>query len=736
MLARRDTKAVAEGQEVALVEVANTGQKQAKLPVFWAQRRRARPTALARSGLFLWVPVCLSVGIALWFASPWEPGGLFYALSGVAAPMLALAGWRAAWSDGLRLAAFGLALILMGALISGLRAHSVAAPVLPFRYYGPIEGRVIGVDRSGSDRLRVVLDQVALHDTTPERTPGRVRLSLMAGAPPEIGARVRVTGNLGPPPGPAAPGGFDFRRYAWFQGLGAIGYVRKEMEVIVPAVESRWQAGDRLRIRASQGMQEQIGGQAGAVAAALMTGDRSGISAATNEAMRASNLYHIVSISGLHMGMLSGFVYAGVRLILLASGMVWLRAMHWPVHKFAAGVALAAAAIYLWVSGGGVATERAFLMVSVMLCAILADRRAISLRSVALAGTVLLLFAPEGLLSAGFQMSFTATIALILSFGPWQAMAPRIPSLIRPVTMLIFSSAVAGFATAPIAAAHFGRYAEYGLLANLLAVPVMGTLVMPAGVLAGIAALVGLEAPFLWVMGLGTRWMLFVADFVTSLEGASRAVPAPPALVLPLLGIGSVLAVLWGAGRKGRARWLRSTPGMGLIMLGFLIWAIAPRPFALVSPEGDAVGVMTAQGRALSKPSGGKYAAVSWLEDDGDLAGMQAAAARPLWSGPKQAREADLGQGWGLVHLTGKSAPDHAVELCQPKVILVSNQRLPAARRGGCILLDQWVLRWRGAASITMTSDGPDIRHALREARLWERRQSSRNQRGKPDRAP
>lgn len=720
MLARRDTKAGAEGQEVALIEAGGSGQRRANLPVFWATRRRARPTALARAGLFLWVPVWLSVGIALWFASPWEPGALFYALAAMGAPAAALFGWRSSARDLMRLAALAVALILAGALISGLRAHSVAAPVLAFRYYGPIEGRVIGVDRSGSDRLRVVLDQVTLERTTPERTPARVRLSLMTGEPPEIGARVRVTGNLGPPPGPAAPAGFDFRRYAWFQGLGAIGYVRNEIEVIVPAVDSRWQAGDRLRIRASQGMQDQIGGQAGAVAAALMTGDRSGISAATNEAMRASNLYHIVSISGLHMGMLSGFVYAGARLFLLGLGMVWLRAMNWPVHKYAAGVALLAAAIYLWISGGGVATERAFLMVSVMLCAILADRRAISLRSVALAAVVLLIVAPEGLLSAGFQMSFTATIALILSFGPWQAISPRIPPLIRPVAMLIFSSAVAGFATAPIAAAHFGRYAEYGLLANLLAVPVMGTLVMPAGVLAGIAALIGLEPPFLWVMGLGTRWMLFVADFVTSLDGASRAVPAPPGVVLPLLGLGAVLAVLWGAGRKGRARWLRSTPGMALITLGFFLWAVAPRPFALIAPQGDAVGVMTSQGRALSKPSGGKFSATSWLEEDGDLAGMAAAAARPLWSGPRQARVADVGQGWRIVHLTGKSAPDHAVETCQPKVILVSNQRLPQARRGGCLLLDQWVLRWRGAAELRMSADGPQITHALREARLWE----------------
>ena len=140
----------------------------------------------------------------------------------------------------------------------------------------------------------------------------------------------------------------------------------------------------RARMAISAQIQQRIGGQEGAVAAALMTGDRSGIFEATNKIMRASNLYHIISISGLHMGMLAGFVYAAMRYIVIgvqATG----TGLALPAHKIAALLAMLAAAIYLWLSGGGVATERAFVMVAVMLGAILADRRAISLRTVALA---------------------------------------------------------------------------------------------------------------------------------------------------------------------------------------------------------------------------------------------------------------------------------------------------------------------------------------------------------------
>jgi hypothetical protein len=69
-------------------------------------------------------------------------------------------------------------LVAGGAIATGLRAHMVAGPVLDFRYYGPVEGRIVGIDRSASDALRLTLDRVRLDDVSPERTPRRVRVSL------------------------------------------------------------------------------------------------------------------------------------------------------------------------------------------------------------------------------------------------------------------------------------------------------------------------------------------------------------------------------------------------------------------------------------------------------------------------------------------------------------------------------------------------------------------------------
>ena len=616
---------------------------------------RARPDAVARAGLLVWAPVLLALGIGTWFSLRFEPWVGSYALTagGVllalwSARTLRLRGAAGRLSPDLadlgQVAALGLALVLAGFLAAGFRAWLVAAPVLDFRYYGPVEGRVVEIDRSARDRVRLTLDQVVLRDTDPARTPARVRLSLtQPQAMPAPGTRIMLTGHLGPNPGPAEPGGFDFRRSAFFDRLGAVGYTRNPIVTVAPAPRRALDATS-LRMQVSARMQQAIGGQEGAVAAALMTGDRSGIAEATNQTMRDSNLYHIVSISGLHMSMLAAFVYTAVRLALTGwqsgpgAGLAGMA-----LHKLAALSALAAASAYLWLSGGGVPTERAYLMVAVMLGAVLVDRRAISLRTVAVAATAILVVAPEALVTPGFQMSFAATVALILLFPAWSRRAHALPWIIRGAALLIVSSLIAGLATSPFAAAHFNRSSQYGLVANLLVVPVMGALVMPAGVISALLAPLGLAAPALWAMGLGTRWMLYVGEMVAGWGGAVMAVPAPQGAVLPMLGGGATVAILaLHAGAHGRvARWAGAAAGM-VAAGGLALWMVTPRPDVLIAGDGSAVGIMTRAGRGLSRPAGA-FVADSWLRADGDVTGVQAAAARGNWTGPKGARQAAVG---------------------------------------------------------------------------------------------
>ncbi|MFC7703500.1 ComEC/Rec2 family competence protein [Plastorhodobacter daqingensis] len=657
--------------------------------------------AEARGNLFPWVPVAFAAGIGGYFALPAEPG--LAALAGLGTlALVALAHWLRgpeAWQP----LAVVVLLACCGALWAAARAHHVAAPVLAWRYYGAIEGRIVGIDRSLSDQPRLTLDRVVLENLPPDRTPARVRVALHGDQQhldPLPGMTIMLTGHLSPPEPPAEPGGFDFQRLAWFDRLGGVGYTRSPALVLAPAEPGGLRVF-ALRMRISAAVQALVPGDAGAFAAAILTGDRSGVSRKVLDDLRGSNLAHLLAISGLHMGLLTGFVFAMLR---YGFALIPPLALRLNAKKLAAACALAAGGFYLALSGGNVATERAFVMVAVMLLAVLCDRRAISLRSVALAAMIILVLRPEALLGAGFQMSFAATVALVAVFSRLAGPMRRLPRGLAPVASLLLASAVAGAATAPVSAVHFGRMADYGLLANLLSVPLMGTLIIPAAVLAALLAPFGLAAVPLSAMELGTGWILGVAAWVAGLDGAVRAVPAPPDVVLPLLALGALWLALW----PGRARW----GGVGVMGAALLLWPMAERPALLIAPGGGLVGVMTPEGRALSKPRGDGFVARSWLERDGDLATPEAAHAR--WPG-----QITLA-GWEVYHLTGRGAADRAAEACRPGRLVILSAAWPHGD-GNCWMVDARVLERTGTLALSQGPEGLRMRSARAAAgqRLW-----------------
>ncbi|MBB3993808.1 competence protein ComEC [Sulfitobacter undariae] len=571
-----------------------------------------------RGALFGWVPVCLAVGISLYFQMKFEPSVIHIFMIAVIGAFFGAVAYFL--PETTRPFAVAVMLVCIGVLLAVVRAHSVAGPVLSFRYYGAVEGRIIAIDRSQSDALRLTLDDVVLERVPPSRTPERVRVSLhgdrSADIAAEPGLRVMLTGHLSPPSGPVEPGGFDFQRHAWFARLGAVGYARTPL---MGVAEPEGGLGVfRIRMAASARIQSHLGGDTGGFAAAITTGDRSAISQASLDALRASNLAHLLAISGLHMGLMTSVVFAALRLVLALMPPLVLR---WPARSIAAAGALVVAAGYLALSGGNVATQRAFVMVAVALFALMIGRRAISLRGVAIAAIIVLALRPEALMGPGFQMSFAATTALVAVFGWMRDGAVKFgPKWMQPVVAVVISSAVAGFATAPIAAAHFNAIAQYGLLANLVTVPLMGVLVIPAAVVAAVLAPIGLEMVALWIMGLGVDWILFVAHFMADLPQARSYVIGPSAQVVPLLTLGFLTLLLW----RGRLRWC----GVVAMAASFVIWHGSERPDVLISDTGTLVGVMTDQGRALSKERGAGFAASNWLENDGEGISQSAAAAR------------------------------------------------------------------------------------------------------------
>lgn len=651
-------------------------------------------------GRFLnWAPLFLSFGIGGYFLLRSEPSlGIYASLITAIASLLVI---DRLWPWGIGPLARAIALVAFGLCLAGLRSYLVSAPVLDFRYYGPVEGRIIAMDRSQSDAVRLTLDQVRLSNMAPSNIPLKVRISLHGDQgyfAPEIGQTIAATAHLSGPNGPTEPGGFDFRRMAWFRGLGAVGYTRVPVFMLAPVTTITPKiAVTRLRMSISQWVRAELPGETGAFAAAITTGDRSAMSRDTLGALRGANLAHLLAISGLHMGLLTGFVYQVIRTLMSLFPAVALRR---PIKKIAAVAALATGAFYLILSGGNVATERAYFMVAMMFVAVLFDRHAISLRAVAMAAVLVLLRRPETLTEPGFQMSFAATTALVATFG-WlrDREGRRAPRWAQPILAVVITSAVAGLATAPFGAAHFNQISHFGLLANILSVPLMGAIIMPAAVMAGVLSVVGLGWLGLWVMGPPIDWIIFVAQWVTDLDGAVSKVPAPDAFALPLIALAGMSMVL-----------LRRSPfvSVALLIAAFWGWSQNVRPTVLISQTGGLVGVMTQQGRALSKPQGEAFVARNWLSNDGDMAAQQVAAERAAFQGAKNSRTTIV-NGVSFAHVTGRGARDRAEAICQAHDFVILSGWLAGDVPEGCTVFDKKFLAKHGAVALWIEGGEPRV---------------------------
>jgi competence protein ComEC len=486
--------------------------------------------------LLPWIPVAFGTGIAFYFAADHEPllpvVAVFAFALGAAAILL-------------RRHKFFPVAVLIAAMAAGFAtatwktarlAHTVLAkPLYSVSLSGFVETRDI---RERTDRfvLRVVHMDGGRGDTLQ-----RVRLSVRKGTAPDVGSFVALKARLSPPLAPMRPGSYDFARDLFFSGIGASGFVTGTITTLQPPVNGGW----ALRYAAfMQGLRDAIDGRIRtalegdkrAIATALLTGRRDAITTSVNDAMFISGLGHVLSISGYHMAVVAGVVFFAVRALLaLIPGLT----VSFPIKKWSAAAALLAAAFYLLLSGAEVATQRSFLMTAVVLIAVIVDRRAITFRTLAVSALIVLLIAPEALVHPSFQMSFAATLGLValVQIGMPRLLASPDHSATarlalwggREMLMLVLASLVAGLATTPYAAFHFHRVTPYGVLANLLAMPVVSAVVMPAGLLGLLAMCFGFD-PFFWrLMGLGIDWMIAVTQWEGCqgrLDASQRSAPA------------------------------------------------------------------------------------------------------------------------------------------------------------------------------------------------------------------
>ena len=703
-------------------------------PFDWLRRKSSPGTAAAdvpesgerlreRQGL-LWCAFAFAGGIAVHGLMPEEPS---WVLLSALLVLAFLATFVFRQRKHLTLGAVLLLALAAGTTVATVRTAFVSAPRLAEEMNVTVTGQVLEWQEDASGvRLVLAVEQVGERPSAQIVFPEKVRVRVPAGSSGSVGDMVRLRARLFPPAGPVFPGGYDYSYRAYFDGIGATGFSfgppepagSRELSMSLRAsaviAQLREQMAGRIQSLLTEGPET-------ALIVALLVGDRSGIGEAEEEDLRAAGLAHILAISGLHMALFAGGAY-GVVLLLLAA--IPSLTLHWQIHKTAALAALIAASFYLVLSGAAVATQRSFLMIAIVFMGILFGRRGLTLRSVALAGLVLLIIAPERLFAPGFQMSFAAVICLVAVYDMWRrrprsdfdesrrSNVGRNLALVlgKWVAGLFVTALVAGLATGIIGAHHFGRIAPYGLVGNMLGMPVFSLLVMPMGVLALVLMPFGLAALPLAAMSFGVSLLLKIAAFTAGLESGGgmfgRLEGTAAVLLLAALFAGLLL--------PGKRRLIAVLP----LTAGLVLAASSKSPDIQIAASGsqlaarDEAGVLHFAGRQ------GSFAAELWLQAEGVPA--SAISSRKMKS-PQRKCDGDgcVIRAYGEPEEDDPSVALHPIAIAQTKRIealqtdcrkadLVVTDLIVPPTCGAALVLDGRTRLARGAVSIWLAGPGDE----------------------------
>ncbi len=680
-----------------------------------------------RDQLVLWLPVMLGLGIALWLVLPDPLAWSVVALVAGGVSLAALAvgrGGRAgrALAAGAMLTAFGV--LLIWARAESIAVVPIAAPVIA-RFEARVE-RVEPLAARDLVRLRLTPLRVIGDGRRPEPSlPAHLRINLASGDVPagmNEGATIRLGARLMPPPGPAVPGAYDFARVAWFDGIGATGRGLAPVTVLTPGTRGSELGLGRLRAALSLHIQHSAPGGAGAIAAALATGDQNAISEGDADAMRRSGLAHLLSVSGLHITAAVGAVMLIVGRLLALSPWVALR---WRVPMISAGAGAVAAIGYTLLTGAEVPTVRSCVAALLVLAALMMGREAITLRLVAAGAFVVLVLYPEALAGPSFQLSFAAVAAIVSLhehpavkrwFGPheekrWRAIA-------RGLLSLLFTGVVVELALIPISAFHFHRAGVYGSVANIIAIPLTTFVTMPFEALALVFDVIGAGCPFWWVTARSLDLLLWIAHSVAALPGAVASIPAMPTGAYALMVVGGLWIALW------RTRWRRV--GAVPLVIGATWALLTPVPDLLVTSDGRHAAIRTAAGNvAVLRDRTGDYTANTFAENGGIVGVPLLLSEQP---DARCSRDVCLvqrssgGRRWRILATrSGYFVPtEQLVPLCTTVDIVISDRNLPRACRPRWLKLNKAMLAKTGGVAVTFstatvtTVNQPGDRHPWR----------------------
>lgn len=583
-----------------------------------------------RSQWILWVPVAMGIGIGIYFSLPYEPSPLYSSTLFLSSLLLGISFYKRL--RGYPFFFLSICFVLLNSFGFSFICWKTQFLSTPFleKNVGPIkvEGKIERIEYPPSS-IRLILTHLAFDQDYPykeekkiKKFPKKIRLTLRssqlqkASLPLtlEPGDKIQLAIKLRPLPWPAFPGGHDFRRKSYFEGIGATGYAITSPTLLKKRSSfSFFLWVQHVRHTLTAHILSLLPSPTGPIATALITGDRSGIPQNISDAYANAGVAHILAISGLHLSLVAGFAFLLSRRLLCFFPSLVLK---YSLKKWASVAAFFVISIYLGLSGAGYPVERAFVMTSLVLLAILIDRIALTLRSVALAALVILILFPESLISASFGLSFAAVVGLITAYEAWSerktpTLEPKHPylSLItKYIVGILFSTLIATLATTPYTLFFFHKFTLQGFIANLLSIPLTGFWILPWGFIGVLLTplKLGFEKFPFYLMGKGIEEMTHIALWVSTWPGAQIRIPFLPSFFIESITLGGLWLCLW------KTKWRLG--GLIPIVLACVFIPFTPSPTVLISSTANLVGVKDESTFYVSSLRKNKFTRTRWEE--------------------------------------------------------------------------------------------------------------------------
>ncbi len=680
---------------------------------------------------FIWLMLPFMAGILFYFNAPQEPNLTFsIALSSMAA--------FSVWFFREKGKAFYISLSVLFFLaafsLSAFHSQFFGHKAIPYKVILKMEGVIESYEKRADGSKRLIIGNLKPLEKRYD-VPKRVRLRVASKKfKADVNDRLKFLAELSPPPGPVMPGGYDFARNLYFQGIGATGFIYGTPEIIknsdnyftFSTLIRLWRQNITRKINQAFLVNEHEE-QAG-IAAALLVGERGQINAEVRDSLAISGLAHILAISGLHMALVVATVILILRSVLAR---IEAFVLNYPIRTIAVISGIATGSIYYLLSGGSISASRAFIMVLIMAFALLAGRKALSIRNVALAAFFLLLISPDALLGPGFQMSFAATLSLIAfssywvsnneafeEVGKFQALKN---TLLVYIKGLLVTSLIAGFSTGLFAAFHFNQIAPLGLLSNLLALPIFTILIMPFGFLGLLLMPLGYEIYPFYIMGIGIETVLNISDYMKQLTGNYAHTGLLKHHIFFLMALFLIFTCLL----KSKLKWF----SLGLLISAGFFLEQTKRPDLFIAEDGKTIafrykskGPKAKENLLVSGKRAGRFEVKVWRA----ALGLPEQNEKTLSQSIMKCTKAFCLIQYKNYKITHIKKPEAFTHHCKENTLVITPLRAPKTCKDIAKVIDRKALRQSGAQMVyiqqkpILTSDSFEFKTAIPIVkRLW-----------------